>query len=145
MGVFLWWFTWLWYLSNQKAWGNLLRRSLHFVFAFTSKSCMCSPWLHWRRLCVAGLRDEELQHHGQTPSGWWHCTPASLHDKQGAVHLNVTFCVDYCPCVEASTGRHKSNHKTTAEIQRINLFLLPHQPGDPWSRCCSPGKHCIGN
>lgn len=146
MGVFLWWFTWLWWLSNQKAWGNLLRSFLLFVVAFTSKSCMCSPGLHWSRTKGWRVTAPWAQRSDTFRLVALHTSFTSRQThKQGAVHLSVTSCVDYCPWVGASTGRHKSKHKNTTDIQRMNLFLLPHRPGDPWSRCCSPGKRCIGN
>lgn len=48
------------------------------------RGCRCSPWLHWRRFCAGGERDEGLQLHDQSPqtsSGWWHHTPAAAHDR----------------------------------------------------------------
>lgn len=145
MSPFLWCFTWLWCLNNQKAWENMFRSSLHFVVAITSQRLQVFSMaaleevLCWRgkgwRLTASWPESSDIF---RLVAPHTSCSSWQTH-KQGALYLSVTFCVDESmahgtdssPCVWASTGRHKDNHKTTDEMQRINLFLYLTNQGIP--------------
>lgn len=137
MGTFLWCFTQLWWLNNQKAWKSVLRSSLLFVVALTTQRLQVLSMaalegvVCWRRkgwrVTASWPESSDIF---RLVAPHTSCSSWQTH-KQGAVHLSVTFCVedsmthgtDSSLCVWASTGRHKDNHKTTDEMQRINLFL----------------------